>query len=198
MLREAVGDSRGVRPHSFPASNVSELCKHSRTNIFLHRILSRKPDIFCYGEALVSELHGMQLEGYKCYLHKSTVRDASNFRRGIAVFYLEAYEYSFFVEYTCPKFDLIWVRFTSGGEDVFLCFFYAPGDHLPEEVREEFFDTMSQTFSKFVSRGRIFMLGDSNTRLGAFLGDTDINGKYVLNKNAPHFFGFLNIPVCLY
>ena len=70
-------------------------------------------------------------------------------------------------------------------------FFYAPGAHLPEEIRLKFYSIFTKKYDKFASKGKVFLIGDSNARLGNFVNDLDINGKPVSNKNKPLFLGFL-------
>ena len=56
----------------------------------------------------------------------------------------------------------------------------------------DFYSALQERFDKFKELGKIFMLGDSNARLGSFLEDKDINGNPVSNKNKPLLLGFLD------
>ena len=56
----------------------------------------------------------------------------------------------------------------------------------------DFYSALQESFDKFKELGKIFMLGDSNARLGSFLEDKDINGNPVSNKNKPLLLGFLD------
>ena len=75
---------------------------------------------------------------------------------------------------------------------IYLCFFYAPGEHHYEVLRAEFYSALQKDFDNFNSLGEVFMLGDSNARLGRYLNDRNIHGKLVSNKNKPLLLGFLD------
>ena len=55
----------------------------------------------------------------------------------------------------------------------------------------KFYDTFTAKYDTFSEKGKVFLLGDSNARLGEFLNDLNIHGKPVSNKNRPLFQGFL-------
>ena len=75
---------------------------------------------------------------------------------------------------------------------MYFCFYYAPGSHHSNETHNEFYVDLQKGFDKYRGLGDIFLLGDSNARLGSLLEDKDINGKYISGKNKPHFLGFLD------
>ena len=74
---------------------------------------------------------------------------------------------------------------------IIFCFFYAPGAHHPENERISFYDELRDGYGKYQKNVQIFLLGDSNARLGYFSLDRDIHGKFVSNSNKPLFLGFL-------
>ena len=80
----------------------------------------------------------------------------------------------------------------SGKVKTYFCFFYAPGDHHNQSLRMKFYSELQESFDKFSKLGKIFMLGDTNARLGSVLGDKDIKGVLVSNKNKPLLPGFLD------
>ena len=54
---------------------------------------------------------------------------------------------------------------------------------MAEAIRLKFYQTFTVNYDKFASEGKVFLVGDSNARLGEFLSDLDIHGKAVTNKN---------------
>ena len=85
----------------------------------------------------------------------------------------------------------MWIKLKLKDYTAYFCFFYAPGAHLSEEIRLKFYKIFSVNYDKFAAKGKVFLIGDSNARLGEFLNDLDINGNAVSNKNKPLFLGFL-------
>ena len=81
-----------------------------RTNPQLRKLISTKPDIFVYGEALTPSPQNLDIDGYICYLHGTKNLSPVNFRRGLAIFYLEKYRYSLTREYTCRNYDIVWMK----------------------------------------------------------------------------------------
>ena len=77
------------------------------------------------------------------------------------------------------------MRVEGAHEAVHLCFFYSPGAHHPLTVRKKFYDTFSLKFCEFATLGRIFLMGDTNARLGSYLNYRNIHGKHITNSNMP-------------
>ena len=73
----------------------------------------------------------------------------------------------------------------------FSVFFYAPGSHHPLTVRTSFYDVFSTTASKYLSLGKVFLVGDTNARLGPFLNDRNVHGQLTTNLNKTLFLEFL-------
>ena len=73
----------------------------------------------------------------------------------------------------------------------FFCFFYSPGSHHPLPVRKKFYDHFSREFQKYASRGKVFLVGDTNARLGSVLNDRNSKGQVITNSNKPLFLEFL-------
>ena len=164
-----------------------------KTNIFLSDFLKTKPDIFSYGECLATTNRGLSLNGYKMILHPSVKTKRSQIcRRGIAVFFLEKYFHKFAKVSSSPNYDIIWVKMSTKTIDTYFCFFYAPGEHHCEGLRTGFYNALQKGFDKFSRLGKIFMLGDTNARLGRLLNDRNIHGSFVSNKNKPLLLGFLD------
>ena len=67
-------------------------------------------------------------------------------------------------------------------------FFYSPGEHHSEKVRKEFYDDLRCSYEHYSKKDKIFMMGDTNARLGEYSLDRDIHGKLINNKNKPLFF----------
>ena len=156
-----------------------------RTNPVLRKLLAKKFDIFTYGEAETPSPHDLGIDGYICFLHTSKIGLAGNYRRGLAVFYLERYRYLVTRVYASRVFDIVWLKLVLGGDDLYFCFFYAPGSHHPLPARKSFYDEFSREFERFASRGKVFLVGDTNARLGSFLDDKNLNGKTISNPNKP-------------
>ena len=92
--------------------------------------------------------------------------------------------------YARKIFDIVWIRLKNKNKEIYFCFFYAPGAHLPEEDRFKFYHMLTTSYDKFSAKGEVFLLGDSNARLGNFLNDFNIHGKPISNKNTPLLLGF--------
>ena len=78
------------------------------------------------------------------------------------------------------------------------CFFYAPCENRAENDRSCFYDELREGYKKYSNKINIFLLGDSNARLGSFSNDKSISGKYVSNNNKAHFLGFLDYTGLIY
>ena len=112
-------------------------------------------------------------------------------RRGIAVFYSAKIKYRLTKDFVSKKFDIMWLRLKLEHKDQIYCFFYAPGANHPDDEITLFYDDLRLGFGRY-SNLEIFMMGDSNARLGSFSQDVNIHGRLVANKNKPHFMGFLS------
>ena len=160
------------------------------TNPELRKFLELKPDIFVYGETCTPSSLGLSIKGYACYLHKAKLNVANNYRRGLAVFYLEKYRFLLTKVYSSKTYDIIWVRLDFP-QPLFFCFFYSPGSHHPLPVRTKFYELFSTQYSRFASLGKVYLLGDTNARLGHLLNDKDVHGKFITNSNQPLVLDFL-------
>ena len=68
--------------------------------------------------------------------------------------------------YASKLFDIVWLRLATKSGSFYICFFYAPGAHHEEVFRIKFYNTLCKSFEKFGKLGKVFMLCDSNARLG--------------------------------
>ena len=167
------------------------LLKRLKVNPVLRNVLDNQPEIFVYGESELSKSSGLFLEGYKFIIHRSYLKLTDNYRRGMVIFFLEKYQHKISKVYASKKFDIVWLRLKLERGEVYFCFLYAPGAHLSEDIRLKFYEIFTVNFDKFVAKGNVVLLGDSNARLGEFLDDFNIHGKPISNKNKPLFLGFL-------
>lgn len=151
------------------------------------------PDMFIYGEAELPSTRGLFLKGYKLYFHRAYLNTKENFRRGLAIFYRTKYEYLISKVYACRKFDIVWMQLKTNSELVYFCFFYAPGSHHNHKIRSKFYDIFIEKAMFYASQGKVFLVGDSNARLGSVLEDRNIHGQLIINKNNSHFREFLDI-----
>ena len=71
--------------------------------------------------------------------------------------------------------------------------FFGPGAHLSDEDITSFYDDFHKGYQRYSNDVEIFIMGDSNARLGKFSHDVNIHGKFVTNKNMAHFLGFLSL-----
>ena len=71
-----------------------------------------------------------------------------------------------------------------------ITFFYAPGANHDEKHREEFYDELREGIDRY-KQNKIYLLGDSDARLGEYSEDKDINGNFIGNKNKSLFMGLL-------
>ena len=162
-----------------------------KTNPELIKFLSHKPDIFGYGETGTTSSLGLSINGYVSYLHPPRLNVVGNYRRGLAIFYLTKYRFLLAKVYSSKIYDIVWLRLSSSVNPVFFCVFYSPGSHHPLHVRTKFYEIFSTQYSRFASLGKVFMLGDTNARLGQLLNDRDVHGKFITNSNQPLFLDFL-------
>ena len=83
------------------------------------------------------------------------------------------------------------MRLVTSKQNIYFCFFYAPGDHHETSVRRSFYDFFIKAYDKFAPLGKVYLIGDTNARLGPFLNDVDINGRSVSNRNRNFLKSFL-------
>ena len=83
------------------------------------------------------------------------------------------------------------MRFDTVLEPLFFCFFYSPGSHHPLSVRTKFYDIFSSQYTRFASDGKVYLVGDTNARLGSLLNDRNLHGALTTNSNRPLFLQFL-------
>ena len=159
-----------------------------RTNFSLRKYLKSNCDIFAYGEALAKNQRGLSLPGYFTIMHSSKPLSTNACRRGIVIFCLEKYRQKNSKVYATNKFDIIWLCFPTDEGNVYFCFFYAPGDHHNQSLRIDFYSVLQKSFDKFSKVGKIYMLGDSNARLGSILDDRDINGVFLFQIKTNLFY----------
>ena len=70
-------------------------------------------------------------------------------------------------------------------------FFYSPGSHHPLPIRTKFYNHFFSEFSRFAKLGKVYLMGDTNARLGSLLNDRNLHGHLVSNPNKPLFLEFL-------
>ena len=147
--------------------------------------------MFIYGEAETSSPSKLNFEGYICHFHESRLNIEGNFRRGLAIFYLKRYRYRLNLAHSCRKYDIVWMRLRTASEIIHFCFFYCPGSHHPFPVMSKFYSHLQKQFSKFSTLGKVFLVGDTNARLGSVLDDRNLHGQLISNSNKPLFLEFL-------
>ena len=125
------------------------------------------------------------------FLHRSYLRDKQKCRRGMVLFYRQQHTQRIAKVFASKQFDIVWLRLATKSGLIYICFFYAPGAHHEEGFRTIFYNTLCRSFEKFGKLGRVFVLCDSNARLGKFTDDRNIHGIHIKNKNCNLFTGFL-------
>ena len=161
------------------------------TNPELIKFLENKPDIFVYGETCTSSPLGLSINGYACFLHNANLNVAGSYRRGLAIFFKKKYRFLLTKVYSSKIYDIVWIRFSSLNGFLYFCFFYSPGSHHPISVRTKFYKIFSSNYSRFASLGKVYLLGDTNARLGRLLNDRNVRGELIINSNQPLFLDFL-------
>ena len=157
-------------------------------NPVLKEFLDKKPDIFAYGESLVfRSKKDLNLRGYKVIIHKAQLK---SLKRGIVIYYKEKLANIITKEYSSDKYDIIWLRMKSSDNESIIAFFYAPGANHDEKQREEFYDELREGIDRY-KKNRIYLLGDTNARLGEYSEDKDIKGNFKSNKNKALLMGML-------
>ena len=150
--------------------------------------MASQPDIFAYGEAQIAKkTKEMKLHGYQAIVHGA---QREGRRRGIVVYYHNKHTHVITKEAGSKKFDILWIKMKSSEEERIFGFYYAPGAHIDEETRESFYDELRSGVERHEGKS-IFLMGDSNARLGDYSGDKDIHVKTKTNKNMAMFLGFV-------
>ena len=162
-----------------------------KTNPELRALIASNPDIFIYGESVTPSPVNLSIKGYVCYLHKSKINLSENYRRGLAIFYLHKYRFLLTRVYFSKSYDIVWMRLSTLFEPLFFCFFYSPGSHHPLPVRKKFYEIFTSTYSKFAALGKVYLVGDTNARLGKLLEDKNLHGSLTTNPNKALFLQFL-------
>ena len=157
----------------------------------LRKLLNSKPDIFVYGESETPSPIELSIKGYVLYLYKSKLNITGNYRRGLAIFYRSKHRFHITKVYSSKKYDIVWMRFDTPQEPLFFCFFYSPGSHHPLSVRTKYYDIFSCQYTRFASTGKVYLVGDTNARLGSLLNDRNLHGALTTNSNKPLFLQFL-------
>ena len=93
------------------------------TNPELRKFLSRKPDIFGYGETGTPSSVGLSINGYANFFHASKLNIEGNYRRGLAIFFLSKYRFLLNKVYCSKIYDIVWLRLTSPVCPLFSVFF---------------------------------------------------------------------------
>ena len=162
-------------------------------------LATTNPDIFAYAESMVhtnsKQSYQTILPGYDCF-HHIAVKDSC--RRGISVFFLEKYRWITAKIQVSQKYDILWIKMENAQDQLVFCFFYAPGGNRTQLERESFYDELSKGYMKYAQKCKVFLLGDTNARLGSFSQDKSIHGQYVSNINKTSFLGFLDYSGLVY
>ena len=165
-----------------------KLIQRVTVNPVLKEFLNEKPDIFAYGESLIfRSTKELKLDGYKTIVHRAQIK---GMRRGIVIYFKEKFANIITKEHTSNKYDIIWLRMKNSQDECIFAFFYAPGANHDEKKREEFYDELRKGIDRY-KENKIYLLGDSNARLGEYSGDRDIKGKFQSNKNKALFIGLV-------
>ena len=185
--KKAIGDPRPEMKIVW-WNGGGKVIQRLKVNPVLQQFLETKPDIFVYGEALIYKSgNELKLDGYEMIVHKAHNHGV---RRGMVVFYRKKYACIITKGRSSKKFDTVWLRMKTKQEERIFGFFYAPGANHEEKCREEFYDELSKGVENYKGK-KIYLLGDSNARLGEFSADTDINGNMKSNKNKLIFLSFI-------
>ena len=166
-----------------------------KTNPVLGSLVEGGPEILVYVETQTKLYAESLITGYDTYSHPA---EPTTFRRGISVFYKKTLRQVFTKEHTSEKFDIIWLRLQPASKEIVLCFFYAPHDKHTEATRREFYEELATGYTSYPAGTKIFMMGDSNARLGTFSGDRSIHGAFISNNNKDIFLGFLQYTGMVY
>ena len=166
-----------------------KLIPRIKANPELKKFLASEPDIFAYGESLAfKSTREMCITKYNSITHKA---QHNGFRRGIVVYYKKKLNDNITKAGSSKRFDIIWLRMKNSTSEKIICFFYTLGVNHKEECREELYEELRKGIDKYKDK-KIFLMGDSNARLGEYTGDININGNHTSNKNKTLFMGLLD------
>ena len=145
--------------------------KRLDVNPGLRKFIISKPDIWTYSESGITKPQNLSLDGYKYFSHRAFLRDKQKCRRGLVLFYRQQHTQRIAKVFASKLFDIVWLRLATKSGFIYICFFYAPGAHHEEGFRSKFYNTLCRSFEKFSTQGRVYILCDSNARLGKFTND---------------------------
>jgi len=143
-----------------------------RVNPEIQNAISFKPDIFAYAECLVYKSSRVTLPHYSLIIHKAKQYSS---RRGLAIFFRNEHTHNLSQDFSSRKYDIIWLRYeylskaSKSRKFKIFCFFYSPGENHTEQIRSGFYEELAQGWGRYPKGTEIFMLGDSNARLGGLL-----------------------------
>ena len=133
------------------------------SNPALHSLIAIQPEIFVYGEALeYKHTNPLKIPGYNLILH--TAKKETN-RRGLAVYFKKELRSVISNDSSSAAYDILWIRWKSTKQEKIFCFFYAPGEHHKERIRQEFYDELRSGLDKYPRNVTVYMMGDSNALL---------------------------------
>ena len=100
-----------------------KLIPRLNANPGLQKYISVGPDVFVYGEALVTKItNEMKIPGYNMILHKAQLEGN---RRGLMVYYKQTHAYTMTKDGCSKTFGIIWLRRKTYNEENIFGFFYA-------------------------------------------------------------------------
>ena len=166
-----------------------------RANPEILNLLQVPSDIFIYAESCLKKPPPSPLPGYDLMLHPAKI---NSHRRGLVVLFLRKYRYSLSKDYASSKFDILWIRLKNKIGEIIFCTFYAPGQNHSESERMKFYDELRSGCDRYIKGEKIFLIGDTNARLGSYSLDRDIHGEFQSNKNKSIFLSFLNYTGLIY
>ena len=146
----------------------------------LKSLLSTKPDIFVYGEAMVYTDPKINLTNYHAFVHTAQHKTC---RRGMVIFYLKKYRYLITKDSASKKYDIVGIKLGNGSDTIVFCYFYAPGENRCLEDRSGFYDELCQGWRRYKTGTKIYMFGDLNARLESLSHDIGISGNFISNNN---------------
>ena len=153
-----------------------KLVPRLKANLELQEYMSTNPDMFCYGEALATKkTKEMNMPGYYTIMHKASMEGN---RRGMVVYYRPEHAHTITKDACSRAFDILWLRMKTKKEERIIGFFYAPRAHHTERTRERFYDELRKGIDKYKGE-RIYLLGDTNARLGLLQNDRNANGRLI-------------------
>ena len=89
--------------------------------------------------------------------------------------------------YACNEYDIVWMRLNTPSLSLYFCCFDAQAPATLFLFVTVFTIFFGQSLQSFSVHGRVYLVGDTNPRLGPVLEDRNLNRRFTSNANESPF-----------